>query len=248
MQISTYRTKKIVVGDQLFPILDKVLPKLPEKSVVVITSKIVSICEGRVVKNDGKVSRDDLVEREAEMYLPASHNQYGFYIAVKNSMLILSAGIDESNGNGYFVLWPKNPQLSAFKIWKFLRSRDKLHKLGVINSDSHVTPLRWGTIGISIAHCGFRALNDYRHKPDIFGRKLKVTQSSVRDGLAAAAVCAIGEGNEQTPLAVISDAEFVQFQNRQPTRKELNFLKISLDADAFAPFLKSAQWQKGGSK
>ncbi len=52
MIVTAYKTPKIVVGSDLFATLDACLPKLQEGMVVVVTSKIISICQGRVVKND----------------------------------------------------------------------------------------------------------------------------------------------------------------------------------------------------
>ena len=246
MHVQTYKTKKVHAGDKLTSILDTSLPvTIPEKSVVVITSKIVALCENRVVTARDLHTKNNLVPREADYYIEPQHNQYGFYLTIKNSVLVAQAGIDASNVGGKYVLWPKNAQKSAEIIWKYLRTKFKLHKLGIIITDSRLSPLRWGTSGIAIGYCGFSALNDYRGKPDIFGRPLKFTQTAVSDGLAASAVVVMGEGNEQTPLAVITDIPFVTFQARQPTKKELSDLLISLKQDVFSPFLNSPLWKKG---
>jgi len=58
----------------------------------------------------------------------------------------------------------------------------------------------------------------------------------------------MGEGSERTPLALISDLPFVQFQKRNPTPAELRGLKISMKKDLYAPLLKSAPWKKGKNK
>ena len=55
----------------------------------------------------------------------------------------------------------------------------------------------------------------------------------------------MGEGNEQTPIAVISDVPFVEFQDRNPTKEEIEELKINIDDDLYAPLLKSVNWRKG---
>ncbi len=247
MDVHAYTTPKIVVGDNLFKILDHALPKLSEKSVVVVTSKIVSICEGRVVKNDGTVDKRELIHKEAQYYMEEEClPKYGIILTVKNDTLIASAGIDESNGNGYFILWPKDPAVSAITIWKYLRARNHIKNLGVIVSDSRTIPLRWGTLGLGIGWCGFEPLNNYIDAPDIFGRKLHVTKSSVLDGLAAAAVFVMGEGNEQTPLAIISDIPMVHFLRHPPTKKEQKNIHISLAEDIYSPLTNSKKWKKGG--
>ena len=165
-------------------------------------------------------------------------------ISVNKGIMIASAGIDESNGNGYFVLWPKNPQESSNHIREYLIKKYNLKYLGIVITDSKLTPFRWGVTGVSLAHSGFRALNNYIGKPDIFGRKLRAEKSNVADTLATSAVGEIGGENEKQPFAVITDAAFVQFQKRNPSRNELNGLKISLEDDVYSSLLTSIKWQR----
>lgn len=247
MQISAYRTEKIHKGDQLYQVLSTSLPRLTERNIVVITSKIVSLCENAVVPNEGRISKRKLIRRESEYFLEECLSRYGITLTIKNGVLIASAGIDESNGHGYFVLWPRDALQTARQIWSYLKEKYRLKQLGIIICDSHTTPLRWGVTGVGIAWCGFKPLNNYIGTPDIFGRKLHVTKASVLDGLAAAAVVAMGEGNEQTPLAVISDLPFVSFMNRPPNQKEINEIRISLKDDIYAPLIDSPKWRRGGS-
>lgn len=232
MIIKAYKTEKILPGNDIFDILDSSLPKLKEKDIVVITSKIVSICQGRVVKNDGTVDKHDLIRKEADSYIEGSESKYDVWMTIKDGILIANAGIDESNGGGYFVLWPREPFKEAQQIWQHLRKKYSVKDLGVLITDSRITPLRWGTLGIGIAWCGFEPLKNYIGTPDIFGRNLRMTKASIVDGLAAAAVLAMGEGNEQTPLAVIREAP-VRF-----AQKLIQTVKISPKDDIFAPILK----------
>lgn len=245
MKVTTHKTKAIVSGDDLFAILDTSLPRIDENSIVVVTSKIVSICEGTLVKMDEHTTKETLVEQEADLFVPIEKSNWGYQITTKESIMAGSAGIDESNGNGYFILWPRDPQKSAERIWRHIKNKFSLKNLGIVIVDSRLTPLRWGTVGVALSHCGFKALNDYRGSADIFGRELKVTQSSIRDGLAAAAVLLMGEGAEQTPLATITDVPFVQFQQNPPTPEELANLQIELSADVFGPVFASPLWKKG---
>ncbi|MCL5970508.1 MAG: coenzyme F420-0:L-glutamate ligase [Patescibacteria group bacterium] len=245
MKISALKTNKIDSNrhPDLFSILNRYLRTLKERSVLVITSKIVSICEGRVIKI-GTTDKIELIHQEAEYYLPPD-NIYNISLTIKNNLLAPTAGIDESNGNGYYILWPKNPQKTANCVRSYLQNRFNLHQVGVVITDSKTTPLRWGTTGIALAHSGFAALKDYIGNKDIFGRKLKVTKANIMDALASAAVVVTGEGNEQTPLAIIEDVPFVKFQNRNPTNKELKDLKIALKDDLYGPLLTSVPWKKG---
>lgn len=249
MIIKAIKTHKITDRDtNIFNIIDSYINKLEENSILVITSKIISITEGNIQKiNPATEQRDKekFVKEESEFYLDKDENQYGFYLTITQNLLIPTAGIDESNGNGYFILWPKNPYKTANEIRNHLCEKFGVQNIGVIITDSKTTPLRWGTTGVAIAHSGFAALNNYMGTPDLFDRTMRVTKANVVDGLAAGAVAIMGEGQEQTPLAVISELTNVEFTNRDTTEEEIKHLRIDIDDDVYAPILKRAKWIKG---
>jgi len=220
--------------------------KLKEKSIIVITSKVVSIWKGRCVKI-GDIKKDDLIKKEADFYIDRKKvsPDYDVMLTIKNNILIPTSGIDESNANGYYILWPKKPFECAKEIYDFIKKEFKLKNFGIIISDSHTTPLRTGIMGIGIAYYGFYPLRDYRNKKDIFARKLKMSQTNIVDSLSAAAVYAMGEGAEQTPIAIIEDISDIKFTEKN-FKKDL--LGISVDEDIYSPLLKSTKWQKGGNK
>ncbi len=224
--------------------MESYLETVEESSVLAITSKIVSLCEGRVVPIEG-ADKEKLVKKESDYYLPASFSKYDYHFTITNNTLISLAGMDESNGGDNYILWPHNSQETANSVREYLQRRFNLKNVGVLVVDSTCSPLRRGTVGIVLAHSGFEALHDYVGTPDLFGRPFAVSQSSIANGLAASAVLVMGEGTEQTPLALISDLSFVTFQNRQPSPQELRDLHISKEDDLFAPFLKNTPWLKG---
>lgn len=245
MQVKQIKTHKVVSGDDIFSILDTYLPTLEENTIVAVTSKIVGICEGRLIKAHSTVQKFKLAEKEAEYYLPPEENQYGIMLSINHNLLVASAGIDASNSDGYFSLWPKDPQRSVNQIREHFVKKYKRKHIGVILTDSKLSPLRWGVTGYAIAHSGFRALNSYIGKEDLFGRVMHAEQLNVMDSLAAASVAVMGEGAEQTPLAVITDVPMVEFQEKNPTAEELDALQISIEDDVYAAMLKSVQWRKG---
>ena len=217
--------------------------ELKEKSIIVITSKIVSISQGQCVRMDSIKDKYDLIKKEADYYLDRNKVPKGYVmLTMKDNILIPTAGIDESNGNGYFILWPKEPFVAVKEIYDFIKENYHLNDFGIIISDSRCVPSRWGTLGVAIAYAGFYPLKDYRGTKDIFKRKLKMSQSNVADSLAAAAVVVMGEGNEQTPMAVIEDIDFVEFKEFDPTKN--NPLNIDKDDDIYAPLLKAIKWKK----
>ncbi|HPN96741.1 MAG TPA: coenzyme F420-0:L-glutamate ligase [Candidatus Moranbacteria bacterium] len=248
MKILPIKTRKIRAGEEnIYSVISRHIRNIKENSILVITSKIVSICEGRVVKI-GKIKKKELVEREADLYLPPQKDRFHVTLTVKNNILCSSSGVDESNGDGFWVLWPENPQKSANNIRKYLAKKYKLKNVGVIITDSKSNILRRGASGIAIAHSGFLSLKSYVGKKDIFGRKMKVTKANVVDSLAISAVLVMGEGAEQTPLAIISNLDFIKFKKNNPTKKELAELQVDMDNDYFKVLLKSVEWKKGGKK
>jgi len=232
--------------DDLFSVIKESVSSLKEKSIIVVTSKIVSIGEGLCIKIDNvKIEKDSLIRKEADLYLDRDKNLLGsVMLTIKDNILIPTSGIDESNANGYYILWPKKPFESAKKIYNFIKKQYGLAEFGIIITDSHTTPLRLGIMGIGLAYYGFNPLRDYRGKKDIFGRKLKMSQTNIVDSLAASAVYVMGEGNEQTPIAIIEDAGNIEFTEKDFSK----LLGISIDEDIYSPLLKSAKWKKGGSK
>jgi dihydrofolate synthase / folylpolyglutamate synthase len=248
MVITPIHTHPVTTEDtDILLLLDKYLPTIEENSVVAVTSKVVSICEGNLVKIDS-IDKDKLIAKEAAYFLPRTANKYNISLTIKGNIICASAGIDESNGNGYYVLWPKNPQKSANQIRSFLKRKFGLKSIGVIITDSKTSPMRWGTTGVGLAYTGFMALKDYIGSPDIFNRTMHVTKSNVMEGLAAVSVLIMGEGNEQTPLAVVSDLPFVDFVDRDPTIEELKFLLIDKEDDVYGSILSSVPWHKGKGK
>ena len=244
MRVTPIKTHKITTNDRdLIKILDKYLSALPDRSVLAITSKIVSITEGRLVKMSD-IDKDNLI-KQAQFYLPREQNRYNVSLTITRNMLAATAGIDESNGNGYYILWPKYPQKTANKVREYLKKRFRLKKIGVIITDSKTTPLRWGVTAVALAYSGFKPLKDYIGKKDLFARKFEFEKLSIVDSLASAAAVVMGEGAEQTPMAIINDLPFVEFQDRNPTAKELKGLKIKIDEDLYGSFLINVQWKKG---
>jgi putative folate metabolism gamma-glutamate ligase len=247
MKVSVYKTDKVLPGSHdLFALLDASLPSLPDRSIVSVAAKIVSLCEGRVVSMD-KAEKDDLIRQESQQYLPRNLSKYDVSFTITHHMLIPTAGIDESNGNGDYILWPKDLQASANAIREHLLEKHGLRHVGVIITDSTTRPLQWGTTGIAIAYSGFSPLKNYIGQEDIFGRKLEYQKASIANGLAAAAVTLMGEGNEQTPLALLEDLPFVDFQDSNPTQQELQALNIEPQDDLYWPLIRSAPWVKGES-
>ena len=154
-------------------------------------------------------------------------------MTAKDHTLTPFAGIDRSNANGYYVLWPKSPHLEAKKIWSYLIKKFSLKQLGIIITDSFCLPFRWGHLGISIGFFGFNPLYSYQGQKDIFNRKLIRHNSNLVDALAALAVIHMGEGNEQTPLCLIRCFNNLEFNQKDYSKS----FYISPADDLYTPLL-----------
>lgn len=247
MQVTAHKTHKISVGEEIYNILDDYLPKLSERSVVAITSKIISICQNNVVQI-GSIDKDELIKREADFYIESGvPTPYGkIFLTRKDNHIAFSAGIDESNADGNYILWPKKLQETTNKIWEYLRKKHKIKNLGIIITDSRIIPARTGIVGFCLSWCGIEAVNDFTGTQDIFGREIKFTKVSVIESLATAATFEIGETAEQTPLAVLTDLPTVKFQNRPPSKQELKDAVFPIEKDMYGVLLNVVKWKKGG--
>ncbi|MBI4033206.1 MAG: coenzyme F420-0:L-glutamate ligase [Candidatus Blackburnbacteria bacterium] len=247
MKVVAIKTPLIRPGDSLTKIISQSIPKIPEKSILVIASKIFSFCENRIVKKKTGLAQEKhaLVKKEAEFYTDPHSSKYNLMLTIKGNWMFVNAGIDESNSAGNYTLWPVNPQKSVNKVWEFLRQHYQVREAGVIMSDSRSFPLNTGVVGHGIAHCGFEALKSYIGKPDLFGRIMQMEQLNLVQSITAGAVVEMGEGDEQTPIAIITEVRDLKFQDREPEDSELKALKMNIRDDAYAPILLSAKWKKG---
>ena len=228
MKIKAIKTRIFLENEDLTSFILKYLKKVPENSVLVVTSKIVALSEGRVVVYKNEKQKISLIKSESDFAIKAK----GVWLTMKDGMLLANAGIDESNACGKLIMLPKDSFKITDKIRKVLIKKFKLKNLGVVITDSGLLPLRSGAVGIALGYAGFEGVRNYVGKKDIFGRVLKMSKTDVVDSLATSAVLCMGEGNERKPLAIITDAP-VLFKNKI-NKKEI---KISKKEDIYAPLL-----------
>lgn len=247
MKVTSIKTHKITPGkdSDLFEILDQYVDNFKNSSILVIASKIIAITQGRY-KKFTETEKEEFIKAQSQRYIPKEGHKYNLYVTITNNLLTYSAGIDQSNGAGFDILWPENPSKIANEVRAYLKKRFKIKNVGVIITDMAVIPLQWGIIAGPIAYSGFKPLKILTGSPDVFGKKYQYTKVGIMNGLAAAAGVLMGEGSEQTPLGIIEDVPFVEFQNEDPTEEELKSLIIEPENDLFGPMMKTAPWQKGG--
>ncbi len=220
---------------------------LEEGDVVAIASKVISIWQGRcVLKSEN--NKDELTHQEAEMYLERDHTPGGAVIhTITNGVLIPSAGIDPFGD--YYVLWPKNPQETAQKLLDWFKETYNIKNLYLVITDSRSHPLRQGVTGFAIAWAGFEPLHDGRNRKDLLGSESGGSQVNLPDSIASAAVLAMGEANEQTPIARLRAVPYLEgLSVKSPGSGQKEDFEIDMEKDIFAPFLKSVEWKKGEDK
>lgn len=175
---------------------------LRERDVVVVTQKVVSKAEGRLVNVDADdpLSHKVIVEEEAVRVLRRrgdlliTETRHGFVCA--------NSGVDLSNvERGKAALLPVDPDRSARRIRDRIRARAGVD-VGVIVSDTFGRAWRRGVIDVAIGCAGIAAIIDLRGTADAFGRELHVTEVAVTDEIAAAAELVTGKASG-VPVAVV---------------------------------------------
>ncbi len=226
MNVRAVKTRVFVECEDLFEFIRAHVPTLKERSVLVVTSKIVALSEGRTANIQDTAA---VIRAESEWQKESKLGS----VTLKDGILMWNAGIDSSNANDKIVLLPKDSFSAAKKIHSEILRLYTMQNVGVIIVDSRVMPLRAGVVGIALGYAGFKGLRDYRGQKDIYGRKMQYTQTNLADSLATSATFVMGEGDEQQPLCVIEDApvEFVQ-------RVQRGELRIDIKDDMYGPLMK----------
>ncbi len=237
MIVKAIRTRIFKERESLLPFINRSVKKLNDKSILVVTSKIVSLSEGNIREIKNSRTREELIKAESEFAMRTKYT----WLTIKDGMVRSSAGVDESNANGKIILLPRDSFRAARELRHELMKRHRIRNLGIIITDSRLLPLRAGVVGVALGWSGFSGARDYRGKPDIFGRILKVSRTDLADSLATAAVAVMGEGAEQQPLALITGAP-VEFKNKI----DRNELSIDIREDIYQPLfekMKKIKWK-----
>jgi coenzyme F420-0:L-glutamate ligase/coenzyme F420-1:gamma-L-glutamate ligase len=190
---------EIAAGADLAPLIaDAALagPGLLEGDIIVITSKIVSKAEDRVITGN----RDDAIRAETVRVVarrgPTTISQ------TRHGLVMAAAGVDESNTEpGTLVLLPVDPDASAQRLRKAIGERAGV-RLAVIITDTMGRPWRAGQTDAAIGAAGITPLRDHRGQADTFGNLLEVTVAAVADEIAAAADL-IKQKTTGVPVAIV---------------------------------------------
>jgi len=202
-------------------ILSSSKSSIDDGDVIVISQKIISKKEGRVVNLNSIIPSELSVgissayekdPRLVEAILSESKRivrmEHGVIIVETNhNFICANAGIDESNvEKGFATLLPIDPDKSAKKI------RDAVLQItgkntAVIISDTFGRPFRLGQTDHAIGIAGIESIKNYEGKPDTFGKIMRVTAIAIVDELCAAAELVMGK-TEKSPAAIIKNYSF----------------------------------------
>ncbi|WP_125775044.1 coenzyme F420-0:L-glutamate ligase [Antribacter gilvus] len=192
-------------GDDLGVLVGDLLAKegLEDGDVVVVTSKIVSKAEGRVVAAD---DREDAITAET-VRVVATRERPGLpplrIVENRLGLVMAAAGVDASNTpEGTVLLLPEDPDASARAIRAALHERFGLRRLGVVVTDTAGRAWRDALVDIAIGAAGVRVVDDLRGGVDSHGRPLSVTVTSVVDEIASASELVRGKATGRA-IAVV---------------------------------------------
>lgn len=189
-------------GDDLAAVLGDALEgELHDGDVVVVTSKVVSKAEGRVVKAQ---DREQAITDETVRVVARREHPGGVLRIVENrlGLVMAAAGVDASNTpDGTVLLLPVDPDASARALRAAWRERFRV-RVGVVVSDTAGRAWREGLTDIAIGAAGLTVLDDLRGGTDTHGRPLSVTVTAIGDEVAAASELVRGKAAGR-PVAVV---------------------------------------------
>jgi len=189
-------------GDDLAALLGDILvDTLEDGDILVVTSKIVSKAEGRLIE---AADRDEAITAETRRLVASRSSMHGTTRIVEThlGLVMAAAGVDASNvPDGTIALLPVDPDASALALATALRARLGV-AIGVILSDTFGRPWRDGQTDVAIGAAGLHVVDDLRGSTDTQGRTLEVTVPAIADELAGAADLVKGKAAGR-PVAVV---------------------------------------------
>ncbi|GMR01777.1 MAG: hypothetical protein BMS9Abin20_0096 [Acidimicrobiia bacterium] len=179
---------------------------LEERDIVVVTHKVVSKQEGRIVEIPDEATYHSLVVDEA---VDVIRRRGDLIIAkTKHGFICANAAVDRSNvADGFALLLPVDPDRSAHRL-RTLIERATETSVGVVITDTFGRPWRRGLVDVAIGISGLPSIVDLRGTTDAHGNELNVTEVAVVDEIAAAADLVMGKAT-QIPVAVVRGLRLV---------------------------------------
>ena len=188
---------EVRAGDDIAKLIASTEPGLVDGDVVLVTSKIVSKAEGRIVEATDRVAAID-----AETVRVVARRGTLRIVENRQGLVMAAAGVDASNTPaGTVLLLPEDPDASARTIRDGLRDTLGV-EVGVLITDTFGRPWRNGLTDVAIGAAGVRVLDDLRGDSDAYGNTLHATVVATADELAAAGDLVKGKA-AGLPVAVV---------------------------------------------
>jgi coenzyme F420-0:L-glutamate ligase/coenzyme F420-1:gamma-L-glutamate ligase len=193
---------------------------LRDGDILLVTSKIVSKAEGRIVRADDREAAID-----AETVRVVARRGRTRIVENRQGLVMAAAGVDASNTpSGTVLLLPEDPDASARALRKRIGELSGGVRVGVVVTDTFGRPWRNGLTDVAIGAAGLDVLEDHRGRTDSHGNELAMTVTATADELAAAADLAKGK-TSGTPVAVL---------------RGLAHLVLDEDGEGVRPMIRSA--------
>jgi coenzyme F420-0:L-glutamate ligase / coenzyme F420-1:gamma-L-glutamate ligase len=187
---------EVGAGADLAELITGAAPDLRDGDILVVTSKIVSKAEGRVMTGDREAAIDAEAVRTVARRGPTR------IVETRHGLVLAAAGVDSSNtAPGTVVLLPADPDESARRLRAGI-AQQAGRSVGVIISDTLGRAWRTGQTDTAIGAAGVLPLRDHRGEADTFGNRLEVTVAAVADEIAAAADL-VKAKTTQIPVAIV---------------------------------------------
>jgi coenzyme F420-0:L-glutamate ligase/coenzyme F420-1:gamma-L-glutamate ligase len=213
--------REIRTDDKLVDVILSSKPKFEDGDILVLSQKIVSKQEGRIVnislvipsilalgigseyEKDPKLI--EIILSETKRIVRMGHGI--LIVETKNGLICANAGVDESNvNNGYATLLPSNPDKSARNLRDEIFKKTKKN-VAVLISDTFGRPFRMGQTDCAIGVSGIDSIIDFQGKKDTFGKILQITAIAIADELCSASELVKGK-TLQNPAAIIRNYKF----------------------------------------
>jgi coenzyme F420-0:L-glutamate ligase/coenzyme F420-1:gamma-L-glutamate ligase len=215
--------KEILKGDDLTKLIFSSYSKskFKDDDILIISQKIISKQEGRVVNLSfvipsilavGIAAEYNKDPKLVEVILSESNRIVRMENEVlitetKNGFICANSGVDESNTeDGYATMLPLDSDKSAQKIkQEILKKTGK--NIAVIITDTFGRPFRMGQTNCAIGVSGIDSIRDYKGKKDSFGKIMRVTEIAISDELCSAAELVMGK-TLNSPVAIVRNFKF----------------------------------------
>ena len=186
---------EVRAGDDIAQLVDRagLRADLRDGDVLVVTSKVVSKAEGRVVPGTPERPADRAAAVAAESDRVVARRGGTAIVRTRHGLVMAAAGVDASNTEpGSLVLLPLDPDRSARRLREALAESGGPN-VAVVVSDTAGRAWRNGQTDIAVGAAGLMVVDDHAGRVDAYGNELSVTAPAVADEVAAAADLVMGK-------------------------------------------------------